>query len=191
MFKGKDGMFHKDCRSVVLTTDASSTGFGGHSEDDYFWGLWGDHGEACVHQARAPLEPIYKDNINVGELWPILAALHRCCSIWRNCVIDVVTDNTQVYHEICTGRGTNPTTMGCLREIFWTTALYNIYLRPSWIRSEDNLLVDCLSRLKNPDSVIVCCDLIENFNVCCRFRLAEKGLGPDTCLVLGRHHPKD
>ena len=32
--------------------------------------------------------------------------------VWKDVVVEVVTDNTQVYHEIRTGRGSNPTTMG-------------------------------------------------------------------------------
>jgi hypothetical protein len=147
-----------------------------------FWGFgvlgfWGDHEPICPHQSKAPVEPIYYNNINVGELWPVLVALHRCCTGWKNCVIEVVTDNTQVYHELRSGRGSNPTSMSWLREIFWTTALYNIYIKPSWIRSEDNLLADCLSRLKNPDSAIVCADKIMDFDFCCRPRLLERRMG--------------
>ena len=104
-FNGKARMFNKECRVVTMTTDASSTGFGGHSLDDYFWGFWTVDEVCCPHQARAPQEPIYYDNINVGELWPVLAGLHRCCSLWRDCIVNVVTDNTQVYHELRSGRG--------------------------------------------------------------------------------------
>ena len=176
-FNGKARMFGKDCRVVVLTTDASSTGFGGYSEDDYYWGFWGDHNPVCGHQAKAPTEPVYYDNINVGELWPVLKALHRCAPSWRDCIIEVVTDNTQVYHELRTGRGSNPTTMAWLREIFWVTALHNIYIKPSWIRSQDNILADSLSRLRNSDCVTICADHIYDFEYCCRPHLIKRGLG--------------
>ena len=172
-FNGKARMFDKSCEVVTLTTDASSSGFGGHSVYDYYWGFWGDHDPVCPHQAKAPLEPIYRDNINVGELWPVLVALQRSCVSWKNCVVEVVTDNTQVYHELRTGGGSNPTTMGWLREVFWTTAMFNIYIKPSWIKSEDNLLADCLSRLRNVDSITVCADQIIDFDLCCRPRLTE------------------
>ena len=109
-FNGKARMFNKDCECVVVTTDASSTGFGGHSDYDFFWGFWEEMDTICSHHAAAPREPVYYDNINVGELWPVLTALHRCCALWKDCIVEVVTDNTQVYHELRTGRGSNPTT---------------------------------------------------------------------------------
>ena len=178
-------MFTRDCRVVTLVTDASSTGFGGYSLDDYFWGFWGEDGEWCPHHAKCPLEVVYDDNINIGELWPVVTALHRQCHNWRDCVVECVTDNTQVYHALRTGRGRNHVTMQWLRELFWMCAFFNIHIKSSWIRGSDNILADSLSRLRNPDCVEICEDRIYDFGVCCRPRLAERGVGPCTVPVLG------
>ena len=184
-FNGKARMFKRDCKVVTLVTDASSTGFGGYSWDDYFWGFWNKTDEVCPHHAKAPAHVVYNDNINIGELWPVVVALHRSCQQWRDCVVEVVTDNTQVYHALRTGRGKNYVTMEWLRELFWVSAFFNIHIKSSWIRGSDNILADSLSRLKNPDCVDICADRIFDFAICCRPRLIEEGMGPSTSLVLG------
>ena len=167
-FNGKAMMFPKDCEVVTLVTDASSSGFGGHSDWDHFYGFWKDETQACPHQARCPVDEVFYDHINVGELWPVLVGVQRQCASWRNCIVNVVTDNTQVYHALRTGRGKNYSTMGWLRELFWLTSFFNIYIRPSWICSADNVLADALSRLKNQDCVAICDHLIDGFHLCCR-----------------------
>ena len=185
-FNGKARMFDKSVQSITLVTDASSTsGFGAHSEYDYFWGFWNVHETICPHHEKAPTDNVFVDHINIGELWPVVVALHRCCHVWKDSILNVITDNTQVYYALATGRGKNATTMAWLRELFWVCAFHNIHIVPSWIRSEDNTLADALSRLKNPDCMVICEDYILDFGLCCRPRLTETRMGPCSGLVLG------
>ena len=156
-----------------------------YSKDDYFWGFWGDTESCCPHQAKAPVEVVYDGNINIGELWPVVCALHRQCRNWRDCVVEIVTDNTQVYHALRTGRGKNHISMQWLRELFWVTAFYNINIRSSWIKGSDNILADSLSRLKNVDCIEICADRIMDFNICCRPRLVAAGVAACPGPVLG------
>ena len=184
-FNGKAKIFKEDCRVVTIYTDASSTGFGGYSIDDFFWGFWTSEETMCPHQAKPPRQVVYDDNINIGELWPVVTALQRQCQNWKNCIVEIVTDNTQVYHALRTGRGINRVTMEWLRELFWISAFYNIHVRSSWIRGVDNILADSLSRLKNPDCIEVCSDRIIDFAVCCRSGLLKERMGPCEVPLLG------
>ena len=165
-------MFDKSCVVVPLVTDASTTGFGGYTDSEFFWGFWKIHEGHCAHHESAPREEVFRDHINVGEMWPVVAGIHRWCDSWRNCIVEVVTDNTQVQHAIRTGRSSNPSTMAWLREIFWVCAFHNIYLKATRIASKDNILADSLSRLKNQDCVIICDDILPVFSSCCRAQLA-------------------
>ena len=171
VFNGKARMFSKDCKVVPLVTDASSSGFGAYTDSDFFWGFWKVDDCSCIHQERAPQEEIYRDHINVGEMWPVVSGIHRWCSQWKNCIVEVVTDNTQVQYALRTGRSSNPSTMMWLREIFWVCAFFNIYIKSSRIASKDNILADSLSRLKNNDCVLICDSILPEFSYCCRARL--------------------
>ena len=167
-FNGKARMFAKDCPVVPLVTDASNSGFGAYTDSDFFWGFWKIEVNLCTHQESAPMEEIFRNHINVGEMWPVVAGLHRWCSDWRDCIVEVVTDNTQVQHALRTGRSSNPSTMKWLREIFWVCAFHNIYIKTTRIASKDNILADSLSRLKNVDCVTICDSILPEFSCCCR-----------------------
>ena len=121
----------------------------------------------CVHAEHPPISGAYDDHINVTEMWPVVVAMHRWCHLWKNKLVWLVTDNTQVEGGVNSGRSANPYSLFWLREIFWVAAFYNIHLRAIHIPSGDNRIADSLSRLKNPDCVDVCCDLIPGFIDCC------------------------
>ena len=173
VFNGKARMFDKDCPVVPLVTDASNSGFGAYTDSDFFWGFWKVEDKWCGHQESAPIEEVFRNHINVGEMWPVVAGLHRWCSEWRDCIVEVVTDNTQVQHALRTGRSSNPSTMKWLREIFWVCAFNNIYIKSTRIASKDNILADSLSRLKNVDCVTICDSILTEFSCCCRVGLSS------------------
>ena len=120
-FNGKARMVVRAGKVNHVYTDASMYGFGGHWECDLH-DEWGSH-------------------INVRELWPVVVALQRWCE-YRDGVLVVITDNTQVEAMLNTERSINPYCMAWLWEIFWVSVLYNIHVRAKRIASSDNILAD-------------------------------------------------
>ena len=171
--------------AVYYFTDSSDSGFGGHTETDYFWGLWKGAEVVCPHAVNPPTTEDYDSHINVTELWPVVRGLHRWCHEWRDKIVWVVTDNTQVQACVNTGRSINSYSMCWLREIFWVTSFFNIHLRAARISSGDNFIADALSRLDNPDCVDVCRDIIKDFDTCCcRAGRLTSGMGGPAINVL-------
>ena len=105
------------------------------------------------HKGSIPKVPKADDNINVLELWPILEAMERWGEKWVDRNLCMVSDNTQVVQAIRTGRSKNKTSMNWLRKIFWHAVRKNINLKSVYIRSEDNVVCDALSRLSHHTSV--------------------------------------
>ena len=106
-------------------------------------------------------------NINVCELWPVVAALHSWAPSYRKSQVHIITDNMQVLAMINTGRSANKTCMYWLRELFWICFVNNIDLFATYIKSEDNVLADALSRAAYPGVTQKCIDLLQKFNMCC------------------------
>ena len=119
--------------STSVTTDASSEGFGGWSEGDWFLGSWCniDFGPLDIpdHVVESPqiLFDITK-NINVLELFAVVVALRRWGPHLGDSQIHVVTNNTQVVYMVNTGRSANKTCMSYLREIYWLCFIFNVEL---------------------------------------------------------------
>ena len=174
-FNGKARMVNHKGSTWQLGTDASDYGFGGHSDFGYFWGRWQGYQGVCPHESRPPQE-VFDDHINEEELWPVLVGCQRWGEAWRDSVVHVHTDNTQVQAVLNTGRSHNATAMAWARELFWVCTFYNIYLKGFWIAGVDNILADSLSRLNNPDCVTICCDKLPEFVNCCS-RVAGLGQG--------------
>ena len=136
-----------------MISDASKRGFGAWMGTDYFYGFWGNHrveGISNSHMESPPIMDnirVHEGNINVYELWPVLVGLRRWARHYSNSRVSVITDNMQVLAMVNTGRSKNKLCMEWLREIFWVCFIHNIELFASYIRSEDNVLADHLSRL--------------------------------------------
>ena len=112
-----------------MTTDASTGGFGGWSEGDWFVGAW--EGGPPVdfdlhdHWILPPQELVgSQQNINVLELFAIVVGLRRWGQHLRDTQIQVVTDNTQAMYMVNTGRSSNKACMSLLREIFWLCYIF-------------------------------------------------------------------
>lgn len=62
-------------------TDSSSRGFGAWTDNDYLFGFW-DKKEYkkfyCPHVVASPgFDYISQAHINIMELWPVVASLHK------------------------------------------------------------------------------------------------------------------
>ena len=158
---------------VPLYSDSSFLGFGAWVGLDWLYGLWADdtyHSPlpvGCGHLEGPPRFDIPPKNINVYELWPVVIGIKRWAPYFRNARIHVITDNMQVLAMLNTGRSSNKLCMSWLREIFWTCFINNSDVYASYIRSEDNILADALSRVAYSNMPLKCSDLLLQFNMCC------------------------
>lgn len=82
-------------------------------------------------------------------MWPVVCAIMKWGPVWRDCRVTLYTDNIQVLYAINTNRSKNKVVMQWLREIFWSSFIHNFHLVAKWVRSRDNILPDCLSRVTN------------------------------------------
>lgn len=120
-----------------------------------------------------PPEIVEKDstNINVLELFPVFEGLSR----WKNTFschkVTFVVDNLQVFYMIRTCRSINETCMKWLREIFWISAYNDIELSSEYIRSEDNVAADTLSRLGYENTRLNVQSLLMEYRICCKWLL--------------------
>ena len=103
------------------------------------------------------------DNINVLELWPILAGVRRWSHEWGNRTLVFVADNTKVWAALNTGRSRNKTTMGRLRLIFWMSITNNFDVQSVYINMHDNVICDILSKPDASKNIA----RIRDADVCC------------------------
>lgn len=97
----------------------------------------------------------------------MLVGLHCWCGLFRNFRIRLWIDNMQVVYMIRTGRSSNPTCMGWLREIFWLSVLFNFSLEPNYIPSESNVVADTLSGVSYSKTANKLTSLIDVEIMCC------------------------
>ena len=136
-----------------VETDSSKSGFGARWGEDWVAGVFDEKRdeESKVflehHYAKTPGEVDEKYDINLLELWPVLATLDRWGETWRNHKVVIWTDNTQVQSMIATGRSKSIRAMWWLRELFWRVCLYNVHLVSKRISTKENTVADYISRL--------------------------------------------
>ena len=121
-FNGTANIIGKEC-STSLIKDASTTGFGGWSEGDWFLGCWDGKVPLIFEGSDHVIPPpqngdLFSPNINVYELFAVLVAIRRWGPQLRDTAIQIVTDNNQVRFMINTGRSSNKCCMSWLREYF-------------------------------------------------------------------------
>ena len=156
-----------------MVSDASKRGFGAWMGSDYFYGCWEGYTVKGVSTDHEELSPsmdnikVHEGNINVYELWPVVIGLRRWAKDYSNSKVHIITDNMQVLAMINTGRSKNKLCMGWLREIFWVCFIHNIDLFATYIKSEDNILADHLSRLPYKGYVSKCIKSLDDANMCC------------------------
>ena len=180
-----------NCRSLILNdnydlpmvSDASIKGFGAWCGKDYFYGSWvNDEAffeKGCGHQVEPPVYDnlhVHDRNINVYELYPVLVGIKRWAKTYANTRVNCITDNMQVLAMLNSGRSKNKLCMEWLREIFWICFIHNIEIYSTYIKSEDNVLADQLSRLQYKGFPEKCQNtLIENEMCCSISRLVAGG----------------
>lgn len=138
---------------IFFCTDASLSGFGAVYADDFLLGTWSTPSSDLqfwvdsLHWGQPPEFVSVGTDINELEMWPVLCSVSRWGHTWRNKRVILYTDNNQVLYAINDNKSRNNKVMGWLREIFWSSFVYNFYLTASRIPSSENVLPDCLSRI--------------------------------------------
>ena len=175
-FNGKAKVISRQDPSYEVFTDSSKTGFGAAAPDNIFYGTWSKCKQVCDHHADPPMQgSVIDDQINVLELWPVLASLIIWGQVQRDKTWLLYTDNTQVQCMLQTGRSSNTNCMHWLREIFWRLVFLNINIVPKRVSTCDNTLADALSRLPAIKYVNKCAALNNIFSTCCNSRVSAKG----------------
>ena len=158
---------------LPIVSDSSFHGFGAWAGNDWLAGFWDqdaiphNFAPGCSHMVAPPVFDKAPKNINVYELWPIVAGLHRWAPAYKNSCLHVVTDNMQVLAMLNTGRSINKTCMTWLRELYWICFVNNIDIFATYIKSADNVLADALSRMAYPGMVAKCSELLATSHMCC------------------------
>lgn len=161
-------------QQLYFCTDSSMTGFGATFRDDFLLGVWGLPQPPLVDYVRSahwtspPIYTKFERNINLLEMWPVLCAIIRWGPLWRDSRVTLYTDNMQVLHAINTNRSKNKVVMQWLREIFWSSFVHNFHLVAKWVKSRDNILPDCLSRVTNKNARNVVDKLLIQGHYCFR-----------------------
>lgn len=157
VFNGTSQMLGKFAPTHSVYTDASCWGFGALYGRDWLAGTFAEEDSTDLagylhhHNSIAP-GSLLGSHINTLEMWAVFAAASKWVGTWRNAKILVMTDNTTVLAALCTGRSRSQPLMPILRKLFWYSVEYNFTLSAAYVRSRDNVVCDCLSRLNNDTS---------------------------------------
>ena len=170
-FNGKEFIiFPNEGDGPFVATDASLKGYGIVSDMDWQAGyfnsdLMPDGMDACSpsHDHWLNVDVNDAENINYLELIPIWLSLKRYSSMWENCHVLCLSDNTQVVAMMRRGHSVNKQCMVLLRNIFWICALNNIYLTPEHIQGKFNYVPDMLSRIAFSNSLTS----LRSTSICC------------------------
>ena len=182
MFNGRACII-QGTHPLPIVTDSSFCGFGAWAGLDWLAGFWDQKDipqgfqEGCGHLVDPPTFDSTQKNINVYELWPVVAGLHRWAPHYRNSCLHVITDNMQVLAMLNTGRSCNKVRMTWLRELFWICFVNNIDIFATYIKSSDNVLADALSRAAYPGVLAKCSQLLTDYNMCCS-SISSQGPAP-------------
>lgn len=159
---------------ICITTDASLRGFGAVYANDWLIGSWDSSLDPvfvrtdCGHLVDPPaLDPDQLGNINVLELWAVIAALERWATRFRNSILVLYIDNMQVIHMLRNGSSVNTQCMSWIRRIFWHVMQFNVSLSPQYIPTENNVAADTLSRVPYGIPFDKFVEKMSEFNLCC------------------------
>lgn len=163
-----------------IYTDSSLRGFGAVYGSQWLAGCWDRSMEedfcstSCNHWVQPPeIEVKHLSNINVLELWAVIAAIERWAPELSNNSVSLYTDNLQVMHMIRGGASVNSLCMSWLRRLFWACMKNNIKVSPMYVSSEANIAADTLSRLPQCNDINDFQDNLKPYSLCCYMALVH------------------
>ena len=114
-----------------VSIDACQSGGGGFYGSDWFHVAW----RVCPDVA-----PLHINHLEVLSLEPAMR--------WRDRQVTVYSDNQAAVGIINKGSTRNALVMRSLRNVFWLSAIYNIWVKAVYYPGDWNILVDRASRLQ-------------------------------------------
>lgn len=121
---------------VTVFTDASQTGAGIVSEQDWAYIAWDQD-----------LPHMTSKHVNIKETVAVIAAAYRWAPEWRGKAVVVYTDNMTARAAINKGRCSDEETMHHIRNLYWIAHFYNFSIRCEHIKGSCNVEADSVSRL--------------------------------------------
>lgn len=157
----------------MVWTDACITGYGVYSIDDWQAGLFNSELQLnCLCDRHQHWKNVSKpalcekdDNVNFWELIAVWQAVNRLAPRNINCHIIIASDNTQVVAMINGNRSINISCLELLREIFWISAIHNVYITARFIPGVQNVIADRISRIYSGIPI----DELRCLNLCCSY----------------------
>lgn len=155
----------------MVWTDACMTGYGVYCLFDWQAGSF-DNSQILkdfddCHNHWVNIEkPCIRDRDDNVNLWELIAAWQAVCRLAHRCVnqhLVIATDNTQVVAMINGSTSVNMSCLSLLREIFWMSAIYNVYITARYLPGSENIFADRLSRLSSETATFD----IHNMCLCC------------------------
>jgi hypothetical protein len=123
---------------TTVFTDASLEAGAAYCNGDFLFSNW-----------AADIPSVDPESIYVKELCAILLAYRRWCHNSCNKTVHVFTDNQGALWALRKGLTRNNSANYILREILWISAYFNIVFEVHYIASNDNYVVDSISRMNN------------------------------------------
>lgn len=168
----------------VIWTDACATGYGFFSGHDWQAGRCDMKAELANLDVsehshwKNVFKPVIcssNDNVNFWELIAVWQALIRYAAASRGSHMIIMSDNTQVVAMINGHTSINESCLELLREIFWLSAIYNVYITARYVPGIQNVVADKLSRLQLDITGSELCQLL-----CCSVN-GVGVVGPTSC----------
>ena len=135
---GHSGAIWQSPTTVTLHTDAAHEG------------LRAGWGGVLNHELQArgnfPIEEARTRHINEFELLAVKLTIETFLEQCAHKVVKLYTDSQVVEHILVNMTSRSRSLMKELRRLLWLTFEHNIKLEPEYIRSQDNVLADRLSR---------------------------------------------
>lgn len=172
VFNGRSTI-KKPVHEFDMISDSSRLGYGAHLGNDWLYGAWDQNdmfNSECKHlcENQPELSDSDKVNINVLELWPVIMGVQRWGHKMAGKSVNVVVDNLQVLYMLKTGHSINSKCMEWLRDLFWSCVYHDLDLKPVYIKSEENVLADTLSRVLYSSTASRLHEILNDYSICCK-----------------------
>lgn len=148
---------YNDGSGLTIWTDACASGYGIYAGYDWQAGRFNSNATlinvdvSCHEHWRNVIKPVLcanNDNVNFWELLAVYQAVSRYAESARNSHMIIRSDNTQVIAMVNGSASINESCLELLREIFWLSAIFNVYITAKHISGVQNVVADRLSRLE-------------------------------------------
>lgn len=177
LFNGVSSVIDPKVHEYVFT-DSSKEGYGIVHNSDWMAGLFNSEDNpkdsfqcdpSHQHWVNICVPQIYRNNINVLEVLPLLMICRKFGSKWRDKRVVVYSDNMQLVTLVNKGSVLNEYCMDIIRFVFWESVKFNFHLCAQYIPGKSNVLADYLSRIGRSGIIFK-----SQFSLCCSGSL---GLG--------------